>query len=399
MKTMTRLLLTITAAALLFSNSTAKASQEEMPIIAYMGVPDWRTCDEDFRVLSECGFTVSLYPYASLDLLLKACRCAEKYGVRVIGRCPEMTTATHTTARTLRQEKGFFGYFIQDEPSVPEIRQRQREMQQLRSIDSTHCFYLNLLPCYDTNPEWLNSLAKVKSYPDYLREASATICQQLSFDFYPVTTDGIRRTWYHNLEMVRNESLASGKPFWGFVLSVPHAVYPQPTMASLRLQAYSNLAYGAQAIQYFTYWNPGKDEGFDYHDAPVSREGKKTKTYTLVQKMNTELKTVASLFLHARVTSVSHLGVMSEGTSTLVTMPTNILSVRTTGRKGAVVSQFEKDSHSYLAIVNKDIENTMRLYIRPVNGTPRHLTKDLREESVRTFYKVQPGDILLFMLK
>ena len=378
---------------------TASVTDDQMPIIAYMGVPDWHTSDEDFRLLSECGFTISLYPYASLDLMLKACRCAENQGVRIIGRCPEMSTSTFTTASTLRKEKGFFGYFIQDEPSVPELRSCQREMEQLRRVDSTHCFYLNLLPCYETTPEWINSLTKVMAYPDYLREASNTHSQQLSFDFYPITTDGIRRTWYNNLEMVRRESLASGKPFWGFVLSVPHAVYPQPTMGALRLQVYSNLAYGAQAIQYFTYWNPGKDEGYDYHDAPISREGKKTKTYALVQKMNKELKPVASLFHHASITSVNHLGFIPEGATMLSVMPTNIKSLRAIGKHGAIISQFEKDSHSYLAIVNKDYQNSMRVYIRPMNNTPRYLTKDLHERAIGTFYKVQPGDILLFMLK
>ena len=114
-------------------------AQDEMPIIAYMGVPDWKTSDENFKTLSECGFNVSLYPYSSLDLLVKACRSAEKYGVRVLGRCAEMYNAPVKAAQTLKSEKGFFGYFMQDEPNVHEIRQRQKEIEALKRIDSTHC--------------------------------------------------------------------------------------------------------------------------------------------------------------------------------------------------------------------------------------------------------------------
>ncbi len=380
-------------------------AQDRMPIIAYMGVPDWKTSDENFKTLSECGFTVSLYPYASLNLLLKACRSAEKYGVRVIGRCPEMFDAPAKAAPVLKAEKGFYGYFLQDEPNVPQIHERQKEIEALKRYDSTHCFYINLLPCI--NPDWVISSTKVKNYPEYLRVASATDIQQISFDFYPVTINGIRATWYNNLEMIRRESLASGKPFWGFTLSVPHGlpdakteIYPMPTLASLRLQIYSNLAYGAQAIQYFTYWTPGKNEGYTYHDAPVSREGVKTKTYDLVQQMNVELKSVATLFYKAKVTHVNHMGKkLPEGTKHLDVMPVNIRRIITKGSKGALVSQFEKDGHKYLAIVNKSLTSTLGIEIDTLNNQPVQITKTLATVPMQKKYALTAGDILIFRLK
>ena len=45
-----------------------------------------------------------------------------------------------------------------------------------------------------------------------------------------------------------------GKPLWAFTLLTPHSgAYAQPTIGGLRLQAFSDLAYGAQAIQHFTF--------------------------------------------------------------------------------------------------------------------------------------------------
>ena len=85
--------------------STFANDVEEMPIIAYFGVPDWKTSDENFRIFSECGFTVSLYPYQSLDLLVKACRMADKYGVKILGKCPEMISTPTKAANTLKQER------------------------------------------------------------------------------------------------------------------------------------------------------------------------------------------------------------------------------------------------------------------------------------------------------
>lgn len=389
------------------SNEMATEAMEpgEMPIIAFFGVPDWKTSEENFRTFSECGFTVSEYPtYESMELLVKACRIANKYGVKVVGRCQEMTTDPIKAATTLKKEDGFYGYFIQDEPTEPEIRQREKEIKQLRSVDSTHVFYLNLHPYY--HDSWVQPTMKVKSYPEYLKTASATSCQQISFDFYPITTKGIRPTWYHNLEMIRKESLESGKPFWGFVLSVPHDVpftpntyYPTPTLASLRLQIYTNLAYGAQAIQYFTYWTPNS-KSYNYHDAPVDTNGKKTKTYAVVQQMNRELKTVAKLFYGAKVNSVTHLGKETpQGTKRTTKMPRNLRKLKIRSKMGAIISELEKDGHHYLAMVNKSYEDKVFVTIKARNSIPRHLTKTLQEEEMKTDYTIQPGDILLFRLQ
>lgn len=385
------------------ANAVAK---EGMPIIAYFGVPDWQTTEENFRVFSECGFTVSLYPhYPNIDLLKKACQYAEKYGVQVLGKCPEMVSSPAYAVNILKQEKGFFGYFIQDEPNAPDIRKREKEIVAIRRYDNEHPCYINLHPYY--HKEWVEPTLKVKTYSEYLKVASAVSCQQISFDFYPVTTAGIRPTWYHNLEMIRKESLKSGKPFWGFVLSMPHDVpftpntyYPTPTIAAMRLQIYSNLAYGAQAIQYFTYWTPSNEEGFNFHDAPISRDGKKTKTYAVVQQMNKELSVVSRLFYGAKVTSVRHLGgALPEGTSKQNTMPVNLKQLKVVSAKGAIISLLNKEGKQYMAIVNKDPQRAMTVLIEKKNDTPRHVTKELKEEAMKQRYVVPAGDVLLFMLK
>ena len=382
------------------------AIERDMPIIAYFGVPDWQTTEGNFRVFSECGFTVSLYPfYPNLGQLQKACRYAEKHGVQVLAKCPEMITAPAHTANVLKKEKGFFGYFIKDEPSAPEIHIKEKEIVAIRRYDNEHPCYINLHPYY--HEDWVEPTLKVKRYSDYLKIASAASCQQISFDFYPVTTAGIRPTWYQNLEMIRKESSSSGKPFWGFVLSMPHDVpytpntyYPAPTMASLRLQVYSNLAYGAQAIQYFTYWTPSNEEGFNFHDAPISRDGKKTKTYALVQQMNKELRKVSQLFYGAKVLSVHHLGgKLPQGTTLQKRMPLNLKTLKVISSKGAIISQIEKDGHRYLAIVNKDHEKSIKILIATRNDIPRHITKTLQEEPMDTSYNISPGDILILRLK
>lgn len=374
----------------------AYGADDEMPIIAYMGVPNDQTSHQHFKDFSDCGFNVSLYGYASLQQLVEACNVAQQHGVRILGHCPETHDTPEQAAAVLKNNKGFYGYVLQDEPSAAEIRERQKEITRLRSVDNTHCFYINLHPYY---ADWTLQHTKTRTYEEYLDAAVSTSCRQLSFDYYPVTRDGLRDGWYSNLEAIRTKSIKAGIPFWGYVLSVPHAIYPQPTLASLRLQIYSNLAYGAQAIQYFTYWTPQPDKDNDYHNGPVDQQGKKTKTYDLVKKMNAELKSVSQLFYGADVRSVRHLGTIAKGTKRQTRMPVNLRSLKISSREGAIISQFEKNDHQYLAIVNKDYLHEMTVSLKPRNNQPRHITKTLTEEAVQQNYTLPPGDILLFKLK
>ena len=115
--------------------------------------------------------------------------------------------------------------------------------------------------------------------------------------------------------------------------------------------------------------------------------------------MNKELKQVAPLFYGAKVQSVHHLGAIPQGTTRQTVMPTNLRSLKIVGRQGAIISQLEKDGHQYLAIVNKSYEDTLTVRIKARNKTPCHLTKKLSEETVKSSYTVNAGDILLFKLK
>lgn len=370
-------------------------AQDTMPILAYIGVPNYKTSDTQFRDFKDCGFDVSLYFYDSLDQLVTACRTAARQGVRIIGNCPEIYDQPEQAAKRLKNEPGFFGYMIKDEPSGPRIKDLQQDIARLKSVDNSHCFYINLYPYV---ADWILPITKTKTYEEYLRIASSTDCQQLSFDHYPVWKQGLSVEWFHNLEMVRNESLRTKKPFWAFVLSVPHIQYPQPTIEALRLQVYSNLAYGAQAIQYFTYWTPQPTKQYDFHNAPISRDGKKTDTYYLVQKMNRELRPIADLFYGAKVTNVRHIGSHPTGTKALRTTPTNINKLKVEGANGALVSEFIKGGHKYLAIVNKDYQRPIKLTIELKKGVVK-VNKNLTTERPSTIYKIPAGDILLFRLK
>jgi hypothetical protein len=295
----------------------------------------------------------------------------------------------------LKNHPALYGYFLQDEPWPKDIQETARYYRAMARLDTKKPTYVNLLPDYgDGMPRDI----KMPPYKQYLQQASTIGLPFISFDFYPIMKSGIRPTWYSCLEAVRQESLRTGKPFWAFALCTPHCVYPQPTIESLRLQIYSDMVYGAQAIQYFTYWTPEATKEWDFHDAPISIDGRRTKNYALVKRMNQELRGLLPLFDKAEIQTVNHMVKIPEGTTKLQRPPTNIKKLKVVATQGAIISTFKKDSHLYMAVVNKDYQSDMKLYIT-AKSPVKALTKQLKETPLKSYYNIGGGDILLFKLK
>ena len=371
--------------------------QAEIPIVAYFGIPLEHSNVNRFKEFKEAGFDVSIcfYDDTPVDTLLRILDDAKKSDIRLIISSGWVSVQPHVGIPRLKNHPALYGYFLQDEPWPKDISETTQRYQAMAKQDTRKPTYVNLLPDYgDGMPREI----QMPPYKDYLKQTSAIGLPFISFDFYPILKSGIRPTWYSCLEDIRQESLRTGKPFWAFALCTPHADYPQPTIETLRLQVYSDLAYGAQAIEYFTYWTPQATDEWDFHDAPISIDGQRTKNYELVKQMNQELRGLLPLFDGAEIQTVNHMVKIPEGTKKLRRLPTNIRKLKVTGHQSALVSTFKKDGHLYMAVVNKDYQSNMQLYISARSNVTM-LTKQLKEAAVKSSYEIGGGDILLFKLK
>lgn len=68
-------------------------------------------------------------------------------------------------------------------------------------------------------------------------------------------------------------------------------------------------------------------------------------------------------------------------------------------KSGAAVSILKKNNHLYLIIVNKDYSGEMTINITAKHNIPRYLTKELKEESLKTTYTIAAGDIFMTSLQ
>lgn len=372
------------------------SQSNSIPIIAFMGVPANQSSDQSFKEFREAGFDICISNYNSLQEIKTALFYANKQGVKIIPRCWAILQNPLKAAQELKDYPALFGYHIFDEPDAQKIKELVPIVNKIMAVDPKHPCYINLLPYYG---DGIFRITKTKNYKEYLEVASQLKTPVISFDHYPIQKNSIRQEWYQNLEMVRKESILTGKPFWGFILSTPHLDYPQPTLASLRLQAYVNLAYGAQALQYYTYWTLKPHDNLDYHNGPINYNGKKTKTYNIVQKINAELKQVGALFADAEIISVHHLLKIPIGTTKQPSMPMNLSKLSIKGTQGAVLSTFYKQGHTYLAIVNKDYQHSLKIYIQAKNDIPKHVTKSNEIEHLKSNYSITGGDLIIFRLE
>ena len=323
---------------------------EVLPILAWYSVPSEHASVETYQELAEAGFNINFSHIGKLEDALKALDLGERTGVKIMFTCQELSTETEETVMRVKDHPALYGYFLRDEPSARDFPVLAAWADRIKAVDDTHPLYLNLFPNYA--PDDVLGCA----YPEYVHRFVEEVgLPLLSFDYYPVTVEGIRENWWNNLEVISAEARKAGIPFWAFALSTAHYPYPTATIQSLRLQFYTDLAYGAQGLQYFTYWCP-ETSVWDFHNAPISQTGERSEVYDIVKAMNVELQARADVFMGAKVIQVSHTGeTIPPGVTPLKGLPAQVKSLDTHG-KGAVVSVLENKGWGYLMIVNRSLD-------------------------------------------
>ena len=378
-------------AALLCSCSSHNVENHEtIRIISWGGIAADKA-DTLYSLAKECGFDMHLGLYRAQESAIASMDAAARKGIDVIISFPQIKDSTESAVESIRNHPALYAYHLKDEPDTSDFGWLVGLCNKINGLDPEHPCYINLLP----NWAW-----GVEEYAENLEMfASEFDLPFYSFDNYPVVeVDGcvqIRDGWYRNLEEFSSMTRKHGKPFWGFALAKAHSitdpwpdtVYPEPTLGHLRLQVFSNLLYGAQAIQYFN---------FTGIVDPVTCG--KLPAYELVKQVNSEVRAYSSVFAGCSVQGVWHTGeTIPYGTKRLESTPCKkVKSLKITGC-GGVVALIENGSQTYLAIQNRDCINPAILNISFTGKTVRHtLHGELQHDSKPI--TLSPGNLAIFAL-
>lgn len=374
----------------------------EMPILAWYSIrPDSALTAERYQEMKEAGFNISFSHFADNEEVKKALDASRGTGVKIMVMSGALENNTAETVNRFKRDEGVAGWFLRDEPTSLSFPQMKAFRDRILQEDTTHMLYLNLLPVY-VSPKDLGTT----SYREYLKRFVDEVdLGFFSYDNYPIVTDGkggiiLKDGFFTNLEDALAVSRETGVPFWAFALSTAHGPYPVASREMLRLEMFSNLAYGAQGLQYFTYWNPGNGGVWNFHTAPISLDGARTHVYYLVKELNEEIHLLTPVFLGAEVMDVSHFGsVLPPGTHRPATLPAPISQLECEG-KGMLISHLKNGKHTYCMVLNTDINHTQTLKMTLAASIKRILPGQSWRKIKKgiSSFQLAPGDYVLLQL-
>lgn len=390
-----------------------------LPILGWHGIPSERVTEELYLSVKDAGFTHITQWVHTPDDARKKLALAEKVGIKL---------SIHAGARLFSNPEGFANaakdspalafYHVKDEPHVKDAQKIAECIRRVTAVDPAHPCYVNLFGALRRQKFWTGC----DTHAEYLRRLFAEVpIPMVSFDLYPVLAeDGLlpdgdfrlkfgRRAflspyWYETLEVTSAFAREKGLPMYAFALSTAHNNhvsndYPVATCGHLKLQQYSNLAYGAQLLQYFTYWLPKPGGKNRWCIAPMVN-GRRTPLHDRVREVNQELQARADVFVGCRVKGVWHTGgTIPPATKRLrnENLPPFVKSLDTPDG-GAVVSWLENGGWDYLVVVNRSPNEDLTLKVELAEGV-EYVRKDGSHASAAAYdgqFWPGPGDAEIF---
>jgi len=370
-------------------------SKGHVPILGWYSIPPEEATTARYLEMKEAGFDISFSFLGSPQDVQKSLDAAHQAGMKIVISCPELKTDTEKIVKQFMNHPALAGYFLRDEPAVDAFADLGNWAKRVNAVDPKHFCYVNLFPNYAT-PLQLGTA----DYREYVNKFAKEVpLHFLSFDSYPLTSaEGVYEKWHQNLEIFSDEAKKVNKPFWGFAQSVLFDnKHEDPTLATMRVQMFTNLAYGAQGLQYFTYWTP-VSSAEDFRGGPITLEGRRSTVYDNIKTLNQEIKSLAGVFYGAKVKSLQFFGnTIPVGTKRMSVLPAPIRVFATEG-KTALVSFMENGGKQFIVIVNTDYRKKMSLTLSGDSSLKRVL-KDgsiVPASAYADTIDVEAGDVVIY---
>lgn len=409
----------------------------KMPILAWAGLAAYAS-EEGYKDMAEAGFTLNMphVMYSADQIALMNEEMTEMLGVSTVeNRLQKIMDAAIGTGikqvlygpvgasdesilkfiNKWKDHPAFGGYQTRDEPEPGDtetFRKMAHFKEMVDTYDPDHFCFFNMRECYTHEEEW---------YVNHINELLTIVKPEFyAFDCYPcLINDKVDANWYKSLEVNSRLAKANNITFWGFANAcqfdnkvIPSDTKAYPTVENIRLQQYSNLAYGAQGLCYFMFelliGNNFAGTVTPGHTSAIQPDGSYTDIYEAISTVNNEIQNLAYIFLGCDVTSVRHTSdrrfqppvPYSTTSFQQEDFPAELEEYSVETRKPVLISQFTSNGHRYMMVVNKsfsqtdDVTFTFNKDIWQVNktGSVSAVPKGVFRKTM------DPGDALIFKL-
>lgn len=379
---------------------------QTIPIVAWYGIPTEQATEARYRELAATGITWCVVPDGRPEVIARHLDLAEKVGIKLIIQHARMLSEPRAVAAEFKDRPGLGAYFLRDEPNTEMFPQLAAALQALHEADPAHPSYSNLYPTYATKAQ-----LGAASYEEYVDTFLRVLQPEFfGFDHYGFIEGGeiLRRDYFENLEIISARARDRQLPFWAFALTTSHAGCPVPTEGQLRLQIYSDLAYGARGIQYFTYWTPPPDGPFVFKDGPIDIHGNRTSVYELLCKLNPEITRLTPCLVRLKSQAVYHSETSRPGTHSL---PPGLPVTRISGSPvllgvfqdaggatwGMIVNRSWTKPASTTLVLDPKVQKLVE--VDKISGRRKTLEPTRQDSKPQLTLTLEPGDGRLFEFK
>jgi hypothetical protein len=194
----------------------------------------------------------------------------------------------------------YAGNSASDEPTYEQLAQVAEQVSlynhYVQAAGAKGESWVNLLPCYTLGAGLSEDKSKTYTdYVDYYFAHIAPLTGYVSWDFYPFKSDYydgsyLRETYLYNLELMALRCKAGGYQMRTFLQDRGDwtGLRDMTSIGDFRFQVYNAMAFGSQAITYYTY--VGENSQSDGQFALMDYEtGEYNWTYGVASKVNNEV--------------------------------------------------------------------------------------------------------------
>lgn len=334
---------------------------DKFPIAAWKAFPlDHIPTERDFKLLKECGINIISETINDTILIPKILDIVADNGFKMLIRSDytSNTTPLPTIVKRFKGHRGLLGYYVCDEPTETDFQFCIDRDRIIKKIDPDLLRYVNL---------WASDAKYAKDYSSYLEKYITQVNPQiLSVDVYPIRSNNsndyyIYNDYYTTYENLLDKAKKYNLQWMACCQSTALEGFMWPTEENLRFQTITALAYGADAICWWTYQLPTSNPGY-FLESPIT-DGKRTPIWYSMKNVNKEIQDLRSVFMNADVLGIWHTGEkLPKGTKRLSTPPYPIKAI-TTEKSGVMISHILNDNREYMVIISHNVNHSQRIRI------------------------------------